>query len=61
MTQQQAQALLRQLAHINTREAKNSQRLKDVKDELATVGDELQRMRVLLVCDYHNRENDRFK
>ena len=61
MTQQQAQALLRQLAHINPREAKDSQRLDDMKDELATLGSELQRMRVLLVCDYHNRENDRFK
>lgn len=56
MTQQQAQALLRQLAYINTREAKDSQRLDGIEDELATLSSELQRMRVLLVCDYHSRE-----
>ena len=60
MTQQQAQALLRQLAYINTREAANSQRMDAFEKTLKALAEELQRMRVLLVCEYHARENHVF-
>ena len=59
MTDLQAQALLRQLAHINTREAANSQRLNLMNTRYQQVRNELQKLRAVVVCDYHNRENNR--
>ena len=56
MTQSQAKALLRQLAHINTREAKDSQRMDAMEDAIELLAQELQKLRALIVCDYHSRE-----
>ena len=59
MNEIQAQALLRQLAHLNTREAANSQRLNLMSTHYKQVRNELQKLRAVVVCDFHNRENDR--
>ena len=56
MTESQAQALLRQLAHINTREAKDSQRMDALEKTLELLAEELQKLRALIVCEYHARE-----
>ena len=56
MTESQAKALLRQLAHINTREAKDSQRMDAMEDAIELLAQELQKLRALIVCEHHARE-----
>ena len=56
MNDQQIKALLRQLAYINTRETKDSQRMDLMNTRYKQMTNELQKLRAVMVSEYHNRE-----